>query len=109
MVSAKIKLVNARKAKAVRVLQVAVKKQYFDEMTSGMKMEEYRLVTPYWKKRLEGRDYDRLIITLGYPLKTDASKRLDVKYQGYTVKTITHPHFGCEPVQVFAIKVELYS
>lgn len=49
MVSAKIKLVNARKAKAVRVLRVAVKKQYFDEMAFGLKLEEYRLVTPYWK------------------------------------------------------------
>jgi len=25
-------------------------------------------------------------------------------YMGYTVKIITHPHFGKEPVKVFAIK-----
>ena len=26
-------------------------------------------------------------------------------WRGYTIKTITHPHFGEGPVQVFAIKV----
>lgn len=90
-------------------LQLAVKKVYFDQMVSGEKLEEYRLFTPYWKKRLEGREYDRLVITLGYPPRGDASRRIDVAYRGYTVKTITHPHFGPDPVEVFAIKVEISS
>lgn len=33
-------------------LQLAVKKVYFEQMVSGEKVEEYRLLTPYWKKRL---------------------------------------------------------
>lgn len=33
--------------------------------------------------------------------------RIDVPYNGYEIKTITHPHFGDKPVKVFAIKVNI--
>ena len=92
-------------------LQLAVNGEYFDQMKSGEKTEEYRLVSPYWIKRLMAgfnqRKYDRLIITRGYPNRNDKSKRIDVPYAGYEVKVITHPHFGPEPVKVFAIKVNI--
>lgn len=88
-------------------LQLAVKGEYFDAMKRGEKTEEYRLVNAYWGNRIYGRDYDRLIITRGYPRKDDASKRIDIPYDGYEIKTITHPHFGPEPVKVFAIMVNL--
>ncbi|EOC7408204.1 hypothetical protein ACVUEP_003603, partial [Escherichia coli] len=51
--------------------------------------------------------YDRLIITKGYPKRDDSSRRIDVPYDGYEIKTITHPHFGDKPVKVFAIKVNI--
>ncbi len=88
-------------------LQLAVNGEYFDQMKSGEKVEEYRLVNDYWKKRLINREYDRLIITKGYPKRDDASRRIDVKYKGCKIKTITHPHFGNQPVMVFAIKVDI--
>lgn len=88
-------------------LQLAVNGEYFDQMKTGQKVEEYRLVNPYWYRRLFGRDYDRLIITRGYPKRDDMSKRIDVPYDGYEIKVITHPHFGPEPVEVFAIKVNI--
>lgn len=88
-------------------LQLAVNGEYFDQMKSGKKVEEYRLVNDYWKKRLVNREYDRLIITKGYPKRDDPSRRIDVKYKGCKIKTITHPHFGNNPVMVFAIKVDL--
>lgn len=91
----------------VRTLQLAVNGEYFDAMKSGEKTEEYRLVNPYWGRRLFGRDYDRLVITRGYPRKDDASRRIDIPYDGFEIKTITHPHFGAEPVNVYAIKVNL--
>ncbi|HCR7628346.1 TPA: ASCH domain-containing protein, partial [Shigella sonnei] len=53
-------------------LQLAVKSEYFDAMKRGEKTEEYRLVNDYWLKRLVGRDFDRLIITKGYPKRDDA-------------------------------------
>ncbi|EMR6360648.1 hypothetical protein WJV46_003844 [Escherichia coli] len=28
-------------------------------------------------------------------------------YNGYEIKTITHPHFGDKPVKVYAIKVNI--
>lgn len=48
-------------------LYLPLKAVYFDQIRTGTKSEEYRLVTPHWSKRLEGRDYDRIILTLGYP------------------------------------------
>ncbi|MEQ0259423.1 ASCH domain-containing protein [Klebsiella sp. CN_Kp075] len=95
-------------------LQLAVKGEYFDAMKCGEKTEEYRLYNEYWRSRLIcgawadfPRKYDRLIITKGYPRKDDTSRRIDVKYNGFEIKTITHPHFGDKPVKVFAIKVIL--
>ncbi|EAT3775105.1 ASCH domain-containing protein [Salmonella enterica] len=88
-------------------LQLAVNGEYFDAMKRGEKTEEYRLVNAYWGRRLFGRDYDRLIITRGYPRKDDDSRRLVMQYDGYEIKTITHKHFGPEPVKVYAIKINL--
>ncbi|HCX4855441.1 TPA: ASCH domain-containing protein [Escherichia coli] len=88
-------------------LQLAVKGEYFDAMIRGEKTEEYRLCNNYWNKRLVNRKYDRLIITKGYPKRDDSSRRIDVPYSGYEIKTITHPHFGDKPVKVFAIKVNI--
>ena len=98
---------------AVKKLQLAVKGEYFEAMKRGEKVEEYRLDNPYWRKRLIDaltgmpREFDRLIITKGYPNRNDESRRIDVLYRGYEIKTITHPHFGPAPVTVFAIKVSL--
>lgn len=88
-------------------LQLALNGVYFDQIKAGTKLEEYRLTTPYWQKRLLARNYDRLIITRGYPRADDEDRRLNLKYRGYTVKKITHPHFGPDPVEVFAIKISL--
>lgn len=88
-------------------LQLAVKGEYFDAMKRGEKTEEYRLVNPYWGRRIFGRDYERLVITRGYPKRGDATKRIEIPYDGYEIKTITHPHFGTDPVKVFAIKVSI--
>ena len=63
--------------------------------------------TPYWRKRLEGRIYDRIELTKGYPARADETRRLSLPWKGYRVTTITHPHFGAEPVEVFAINVKL--
>ena len=87
-------------------LQIALNGEYFDQIKNGTKTEEYRLVTPYWTKRLLNREYDNLILTKGYPSKDDSSRRLQFKYIGFMVKTITHPHFGTEPVVVYAIQIE---
>ncbi|KAB1444162.1 ASCH domain-containing protein [Bordetella bronchiseptica] len=88
-------------------LHLALKGEYFDAIKAGTKVEEYRLCTPYWKKRLEipFELYDRIVLTRGYPAKGDESRRLLLPWQGYSIKSITHPHFGPDPVMVYAIKV----
>lgn len=88
-----------------RILQLAVMSEYFDQMKAGGKTFEYRLQNAYWQRRLVDRDYDTLIITKGYPARTDMSRRLVMPYNGYELQTITHPHFGARPVQVFAIRI----
>lgn len=86
-------------------LILPVKREYFEQMRDGAKLAEYRLVTEYWRRRLLGRTYDSVVITLGYPKKDDASRRLVFPWRGCTMETITHPHFGPAPVTVFSIKV----
>lgn len=86
-------------------LTIPLKGEYFDQIKAGTKPEEFRLVTEYWRKRLEGRHYDRIVLTRGYPKADDHERRLVKPWRGYIVRAITHPHFGPGPVQVFAIRV----
>jgi hypothetical protein len=86
-------------------LHLALKAEYFEAIRAGTKTEEYRLTTPYWRKRLEGRSFDQIELTWGYPKADDQSRRLLRPWRGYRIITITHPHFGDDPVEVFAIDV----
>lgn len=86
-------------------LYLSLKSEYFDAIKAGTKPEEYRLVTPYWRSRLEGREYTKIVLTKGYPAADDHERRLTLAWRGYTIKTIQHAFFGPEPVEVFAINV----
>lgn len=79
-------------------LTLSVKKENFDLIKSGKKTVEYREVKPYWTKRLEGKDYNNIIITLGYPKKDDLSKRIKFKYNGYGHVSIFHKQFDGEKI-----------
>ena len=83
-----------------------LKKEYFDQIANGEKVEEFRLVTPYWSKRLEGRQYEQVVLLCGYPSANDESRKIIRAWSGYSRKTITHPHFGSKSVDVFAINVK---
>lgn len=89
----------------MKTLTLPLKREYFEAIRDGTKLEEYRLCTPFWRKRLEGREFDSVVLTLGYPARDDHGRRLVRAWRGFTTKTITHPHFGPSPVQVFAIDV----
>lgn len=88
-------------------LTIPVNGEYFDQIASGTKVEEYRLVTPFWCKRIDGREYDCVILTRGYPKSggVEGETRLTRRWRGAIRKTITHRHFGPDPVAVFAIDV----
>ena len=82
-----------------------LKREYFEAIQRGEKKEEYRIYNDYWKRRLIGREYENIEFRLGYPKRGDHARSIVRQYTGYTIKTITHRHFGCEPVEVFAIKI----
>ncbi len=86
-------------------LHLPLKREYFLAIRDGAKAWEYRLRTPYWCKRIEGRQYGVLVLSDGYPPRTDLLRRLVLPWRGYELQTITHPHFGPGPVEVFAIRV----
>lgn len=86
-------------------LHLALKREYFDAIKSGEKKEEFRRVTSYWWKRLQHKEYDEIILTLGYPPATSKSRHLMRPWRGCEMRYITHPIFGPEQVQVYAIKV----
>lgn len=86
-------------------LHLPLKGVYFDQIKSGEKREEYRLATPYWAKRLDGRTYDSIELSKGYPPKNDTARRITRPWRGVHKTTITHPHFGPDPVEVYAIRV----
>jgi hypothetical protein len=99
---------DAAKAKAPckpAVLHLNLKRQYFDEIKAGTKTEEYRLCTSFWRNRLAGRTYDTILIKCGYPKNGDQVRIIERPWRGCCERTITHPHFGQEPVEVFAILV----
>lgn len=88
-----------------RVLQLAVEGEYFHAMLTGEKAEEYREANVYWTRRLEGREFDRVILTWGYPSKTDKRRRIELPFAGIVRKTITHKHFDDRTLEVFAIQL----
>ncbi len=87
-------------------LVLPLKAEYFDAIKDGTKAEEFRLCNTYWRKRLDGKTFSRIVLTKGYPRRDDSERRLIKPWRGYRVITITHPHFGPYPVEVFAINVE---
>ena len=86
-------------------ITLPLKGEYFDAIKAGTKAEEYRLCNLYWGMRLLGRSYDTITLTKGYPSRHDTERRLVLPWRGFAIKVITHPHFGNEPVSVFAIDV----
>lgn len=90
-----------------KTLTMALKAVYFDQIKSGEKTAEFRLVTAYWRKRLVNREYEEVVLTCAYPKDggIEGVTRLTRKWRGFTIQSLTHPHFGPDPVDVFAIDV----
>lgn len=90
-----------------RVLTLPVKGVYFDQIARGEKPEEYRLANSFWEQRICGKVFDAVVLTRGYPKGggVEGETRLTRQWRGYGVQWLTHPHFGDEPVVVFAINV----
>lgn len=90
----------------MRTLHLNLKKEYFDAIVAGTKRFEYRLRSGFWKRIIEGKDFDRVLIKSGYPPAGDPNRISARRWRGYEIQTIMHPHFGPEPVEVYAIRVD---
>lgn len=86
-------------------LVLPLKAEFFNAIKAGTKPEEFRLRNAYWRRRLEGREFASIVLTLGYPKRGDTERRLVLPWRGLRVTTIQHPLFGAGPVEVYAIRV----
>ncbi|MFL9886791.1 hypothetical protein PQR66_27380 [Paraburkholderia agricolaris] len=92
-----------------KVLTLRLKGAYFHDIAADKKPLEYRLATPYWRKRIEGRQYDYVLLTLGYPARSNLDLQMLKPWRGYFERPLVHPHFGADEVDVFAIDVSAPS
>ena len=65
-----------------KILHLNLYRKYFDAIADGTKTIEYRDKTDYWKKRIEGKEYDIIKFRNGYA--KDAPTML-VEYNGYDI------------------------
>ena len=70
--------------KNTKILHLNLHREFFDLIERGLKKTEYRECTPYWKRRLQGREYDVICFRNGYATKAPT---MEVEYiaMGYRV------------------------
>ena len=86
-------------------LHLNLKSEYYEQIATGEKEWEYRLYNDYWKKRLVGKSFDKILVKRGYPKRDDMENQMIRPWNGYIIEEIVHPHFHNKSVTVFAIKV----
>lgn len=59
-----------------RILTLHLKEQYFRDIDQGIKKEEYREATHYWRQRLQGKTFDVIEICNRYPERGDLENRI---------------------------------
>lgn len=98
-----------------KILHLTLKAEYFDEILSGIKKEEYREVKHFWIIRLTNqtedgsfkgkqfyKEFDVIIFRNGY---SKNPRQFTIEYKGIEIKTITHPQFDDDELGVFAIQL----
>ena len=77
-------------------------RKYFDQILKKEKIIEYRDITPYWSKRLEGRHYDVIKFRNGY--RKDAPEMV-VEFKGIGIVTFqTTPTYAIQLGKVLESK-----
>jgi len=49
-----------------RILHLTLEREPFDKIARGRKKREFREYKDYWKRRLEGREFDAILFRNGY-------------------------------------------
>lgn len=99
------------------MLTFNLKKEWFEKIKSGEKTHEYRIVKPYWFKRLFLFSpilcrqttiplHSECVFCCGYPKKDDATKRITAKIKNITIKNGLETDLKIDE-DVFDIKFEL--
>lgn len=106
-------------------LYLPLQRRWFEMTKAGIKNEDYREITPYWVKRLcikhpmsviAGGDimdkhtgqqftfkyFEKNILTLGYPSKTDTSRILKLEHKGIEIRT-GNPEWGAEEGKLYFV------
>ena len=111
-----------------KTLTLTLKRKWFELIKSGVKLEEYREISEFWRKRLvdeislvrefnttddsnmtcgelvekHTRNFDTLVFTLGYPKAEDTERRLIFKNP--KIRTDTgNPDWGAESGKVYFV------
>lgn len=67
------------------VLHLNLHREFFDLIAMGKKRIEFRDCTPYWRRRLEGRDYALVQFRNGYATRAPT---MQVAFRGYGVRKL---------------------
>jgi len=88
----------------LKPLTLHLKREYWEAIRDGSKLEEYRKRGPYWDRRILKRKFSEVRLLLGYPPAGDTARLLRRHWCGVSTTVIRHPQFGgyCD---VFAIDV----
>ena len=70
---------SASRGERQSILHLTLMRKYFAQIAAGTKSEEYRDLTDYWKRRLEGRRYELVRFRNGYAA---GSPEMDVEFLG---------------------------
>jgi len=85
-----------------KVLHLNLYRKYFDQILKGEKTTEYREVTPYWSKRLEGRHYDVIQFRNGY---AKVAPTMTVEFKGMGIVTFqTTSTYAIELGKILEVK-----
>ena len=64
-------------------LHLNLHREFFAAVAEGRKKREFRRYTPYWRRRIENRQYDLIQFRNGYATKAPV---MVVEYRGYRVR-----------------------
>lgn len=99
----------------MKILELPLKKEWYNMIESGDKREEYRVIKPYWSKRLVGVDKPLFSYRYGYQ-HANVKGYTHVRFRyGYTKRTmlfeidsitvdVGNPDWGAPSYPVFIIK-----
>lgn len=66
-----------------KILTLHLKERYFFDIDQGIKIEEYRQATHYWRQRLQGKTFDVIEVCRCYPQRGDTDNRIWFCFDGY--------------------------